>query len=57
MYEQSVSRMLDLILAKQSGLPVNGRDLEALAVYMLRSGFAVGINRAGAAGPDLVVSP
>ena len=51
MYEQSISRILGLILAKQSGLPVNGRDLEMLGVHLLRSGFAVGINRAGGAGP------
>jgi len=49
-YEQSISRILDLILAKQSDVPVNGQELEGLAMHLLRSGFAVGINRAGGAG-------
>jgi len=51
MYEQSISRILDLFLAKQSDMPVNGRELAALGMHLLRSGFAVGINRAGGAGP------
>ncbi|MFI5460254.1 MAG: DUF1559 domain-containing protein [Isosphaerales bacterium] len=51
MYEQSISRILDLLLANQSDVPVNGRELTALAMHLLRSGFAVGINRAGGAGP------
>jgi len=51
MYEQSISRILDLILARQSDVPVNGRELEALGMHLLRSGFAVGINRAGGTGP------
>jgi len=51
MYEQSISRILDLILARQPDVPVNGRELEALGMHLLRSGFAVGINRAGGSGP------
>ena len=51
MFEQSAARLLDLVLTRQQGIPVGGRDLVALAEHLLRSGCAVGINRAGGAGP------
>jgi prepilin-type processing-associated H-X9-DG protein len=51
LYEKSVSRLLDLVLSKQSGAPLNGREAVTLAMHVLRAGFAVGINRAGGSGP------
>jgi len=51
LYEQSLDRILDLVRTQQLKINVNGRDLHAILSHMLRSGFAVGINRAGGAGP------
>ena len=50
MLEQSIARLLDRLLASQPQLPVKGRELVALSENLLRSGFAVGINRAGGVG-------
>ena len=50
MVEQSVARLLDLIVARQPRPMPNGRELVALSESLLRSGFAVGINRAGGVG-------
>jgi prepilin-type processing-associated H-X9-DG protein len=51
MYEQSIARIIDIIRAKQSSLPVSGQELVVVAKHLLRAGFAVGINRAGGTGP------
>jgi hypothetical protein len=51
MYEQSIGRIFDLVLRKQADVPVSGQELVFLAKHLLRSGFAVGINRAGGKGP------
>jgi prepilin-type processing-associated H-X9-DG protein len=51
LYERSLGRLLEIILRKQAGAPANGRELFALGIHVVRSGFAVGINRAGGAGP------
>ncbi len=51
MLEQSAARLLDLMVAGQSQVPVKGQELIALGKQLLRSGFAVGINRAGGVGP------
>jgi hypothetical protein len=50
LYEQSLDRILDLVRTKQLKINVNGRDLHKLLFHMLRSGFAVGINRPGGPG-------
>jgi prepilin-type processing-associated H-X9-DG protein len=50
MLEQSVAHLLDLIMSSQPQLPVKGHELVALGEDLLRSGFAVGINRAGGVG-------
>ncbi len=55
MLEQSAARLMDLALGSQ-GATVGGRDLVALGEHLLRSGFAVGINRAGGAGPTRCVA-
>ena len=49
MLEQSIARILDMMLADDPG-PGPGPRAGALGVHLLRSGFAVGINRAGGAG-------
>ena len=51
LYERSLGRLFEKILQKQAGAPASGRELVALGIHVLRSGFAVGINRAGGAGP------
>ena len=51
MLEQSAARLLDLVLSGRSGAAVGGRDLVALGKHLLRSGCAVGMNRAGGVGP------
>jgi prepilin-type processing-associated H-X9-DG protein len=51
LYAQSICRMLNLILAKQPDVPATGPELEAFALHLVRRGIAVGINRAGGAGP------
>jgi prepilin-type processing-associated H-X9-DG protein len=50
MLEQSLAHLLDVLMARQSEVPVKGRELVALGKHLLRSGFAVGINRAGGVG-------
>ena len=50
MYEQSIGRILGLILEKQPNAPVHGRDLEMLAVHLLRAGFA--LESTGRGGAD-----
>ena len=51
MYEAMVPRVLDLIVPESSGVRVSGKELSEFALHLARSGFAVGINRAGGAGP------
>jgi len=50
MLEQSAARALDLFMAGQRPAPAKGRELVELGKHLMRSGFAVGINRAGGAG-------
>ena len=51
MYEEMLPRVLDLIIPEATGVRVSGKELSDLARHLARSGFAVGINRAGGAGP------
>jgi hypothetical protein len=51
MLEQSLARLMDMLLARQSTVRVTGRELVVLGEHLLRSGFAIGINRAGGLGP------
>ena len=51
MYEALLPRVLDLIIPDASGVRVSGKELSDFALHLARSGFAVGINRAGGAGP------
>src|SRR5207253_2113455 len=50
MLEQTLVRLLDALLARQSGVPAKGPEVVALGKHLLRSGFALGINRAGGLG-------
>ena len=50
MLEQTITRLLESLLARQPGIPVKGREAVALGKHLLRSGFALGINRAGGVG-------
>jgi hypothetical protein len=50
MLEQTLAHLLDSLLARQPGVPVEGREAVALGQHLLRSGFALGINRAGGVG-------
>jgi prepilin-type processing-associated H-X9-DG protein len=49
--EESLARLVNMTMGRQSGAVIGGREAVALGVSLLRSGFAVGINRAGGAGP------
>jgi prepilin-type processing-associated H-X9-DG protein len=51
MYEQAVERLVGLVPPGQMPLPVQGKELVALWLHLVRSGFAVGVNRAGGEGP------
>jgi Protein of unknown function (DUF1559) len=51
MYEAMLPRVLDAILSKQTDVSVSGKELTGLLLHLAKSGFAVGINRAGGAGP------
>ncbi len=50
MLEHSIVRLLDRIVVAQSPVPARGRELVDLGKHLLRSGFAIGINRAGGVG-------
>ncbi len=50
MLEHSIVRLLDRIVAAQSPILARGRELVDLGKHLLRSGFAIGINRAGGVG-------
>ena len=50
MLEHSIVHLLDRIGAAQSQVPAKSRELVDLGKHLLRSGFAVGINRAGGVG-------
>src|ERR1017187_1757379 len=51
MYEAALPRVFGLLLSKQTEVRINGRELTNLGLHLIRSGFAVGINRAGGTGP------
>jgi hypothetical protein len=51
MLEQSAARLLDLVQSGRAGIVVGGRDQVALGKHLLQFGCAVGVNRAGGAGP------
>ncbi len=51
MYLAALPRVFGLLLREQGDVPLNGRELAELVVQLFRSGFAVGINRAGGTGP------
>jgi type II secretory pathway pseudopilin PulG len=51
MYEAALPRLFGLFLARQNAVQINGRELTKLLSQLFRSGFAVGINRAGGTGP------
>src|SRR5689334_11848169 len=50
MLEQTLARLLDEVVLGGTGAPARGRDLVGLGEHLLRSGFAVGINRRGGVG-------
>jgi prepilin-type processing-associated H-X9-DG protein len=50
MLEHSIVQVLDLVLASQPQAPATSDDFVALGKHLLRSGFALGINRAGGVG-------
>src|SRR5262249_47190543 len=50
MLEQTLTRLLEWFLAHQPGFSLKGREVVGLGKHLLRSGFAVGINRAGGLG-------
>jgi prepilin-type processing-associated H-X9-DG protein len=50
MLEQTLARFLDETVLSVVGEPARGRDLVGLGKHLLRSGFALGINRAGGVG-------
>src|SRR5262249_60093929 len=47
MLEQTLARLLEWFLAHQPGFSLKGREVVGLGKHLLRSGFAVGITRAG----------
>ncbi len=51
MYEAAIPRLFGLFLARQNAVRINGRELTKFLSQLFRSGFAVGINRAGGTGP------
>ena len=51
MYEAALPRLFGLFLARQNAVRINGRELTKFLSQLFRSGFAVGINRAGGTGP------
>ena len=51
MYEASLPGLFDLIFQESEQRSITGNELSELALHLFRSGFAVGINRAGGAGP------
>jgi hypothetical protein len=51
LYEQAIARAAEALAATQAKSPVTGQEVAAAATHLLRSGFAVGINRAGGEGP------
>ncbi len=50
MLEQTLARFLDETVLSVVGVPARGRELVGLGEHLLRSGFALGINRAGGVG-------
>jgi prepilin-type processing-associated H-X9-DG protein len=50
MLEQTLARFLDEVVVSGTGVPARGREVVDLGEHLLRSGFAVGINRRGGAG-------
>ena len=44
-------RVFDVLLSKQSNVSITGKELADLGLHLAKSGFAVGINRAGGVGP------
>ena len=50
MYEAMLPRVFDAFLSKQSDVSINGKELTDLLRHLAKSGFAVGINRAGGTG-------
>src|SRR5262245_47970924 len=50
MLEQTLARFLDEVVVSDTGVPARGREVVDLGEHLLRSGFAVGINRRGGAG-------
>ncbi len=50
MLEQTLSRFLDQLMAGGTNMPATGPELTGLGEHLLRSGFAVGINREGGKG-------
>jgi hypothetical protein len=50
MLEQTLARFLDEVVFSGIGVPARGRELVGLGEHLLRSGFAVGINRRGGMG-------
>ena len=51
MYLAALPRLFTLLMREQTDIPLTGRELTELALHLFRSGFAVGINRAGGTGP------
>ena len=51
MYEAALPRLFGLFLARQNAVRIDGRELTKFLSQLFRSGFAVGINRAGGTGP------
>jgi prepilin-type processing-associated H-X9-DG protein len=51
MYEAMLPRVLDATLSKQSDASLTGKELTLIFEHLAKSGFAIGINRAGGAEP------
>jgi hypothetical protein len=50
MYEAMLPRVFASVLSKQSDTSINGKELTTVLRHLAKSGFAVGINRAGGIG-------